>query len=212
MLDFDTALAACPLIAILRGVRPDEVVAIGHELVDAGFRLIEVPMNSPSPLESIEALQKTFGDRVMIGAGTVLSPDVVDQVASIGGRLIVMPHGDTRVVTAAHRKGLICTPGVATPTEGFAALAAGAAALKLFPAEQSSPGILKAWRSVFPVGTRFIPVGGITPDNMGPWLEAGAAGFGLGSALYRKGDSAAAVGEKARRFIAALNTKQGDDA
>lgn len=126
MLDFDTALAACPLIAILRGVRPAEVVAIGHELVDAGFRLIEVPMNSPSPLESIEALQKTFGDRVMIGAGTVLSPDVVDQVASIGGRLIVMPHGDTRVVTAAHRKGLICTPGVATPTEGFAALAAGA--------------------------------------------------------------------------------------
>lgn len=209
MLDFDTALSACPLIAILRGVRPDEVVAIGQQLVDAGFRLIEVPMNSPSPLESIEALQNAFGDRAVVGAGTVLAPEVVDQVAGIGGRLIVMPHADIKVIAAAHQKGLICTPGVATPTEGFAALTAGAAALKLFPAEQLSPAILKAWRSVFPAGTRFIPVGGITPDTMAPWLEAGAAGFGLGSALYRKGDSAEAVGENARRFIAALNKKQG---
>ncbi|AOX20728.1 2-dehydro-3-deoxy-6-phosphogalactonate aldolase [Kozakia baliensis] len=204
MKKFESVFAECPLIAILRGVRPDEVLEIGEELIGAGFRAIEVPMNSPSPLESIKALQKRFGDQAMIGAGTVLSVEAVEEVGRAGGRLIVMPHGDVRIVAAAKARGMICTPGVATPTEGFAALGAGADALKLFPSEQLGPAVLKAWRSVFPKDVRFLPVGGITPDNMTPWLEAGAAGFGLGSALYRKGDTARAVGENARRFVSAL--------
>ncbi|WP_029603514.1 2-dehydro-3-deoxy-6-phosphogalactonate aldolase [Kozakia baliensis] len=201
---FESVFAECPLIAILRGVRPDEVLEIGEELIGAGFRAIEVPMNSPSPLESIKALQKRFGDQAMIGAGTVLSVEAVEEVGRAGGRLIVMPHGDVRIVAAAKARGMICTPGVATPTEGFAALGAGADALKLFPSEQLGPAVLKAWRSVFPKDVRFLPVGGITPDNMTPWFEAGAAGFGLGSALYRKGDTARTVGENARRFVSAL--------
>ncbi|WP_367160762.1 2-dehydro-3-deoxy-6-phosphogalactonate aldolase [Kozakia baliensis] len=204
MKKFESVFAECPLIAILRGVRPDEVLEIGEELIGAGFRAIEVPMNSPSPLESIKALQKRFGDQAMIGAGTVLSVEAVEEVGRAGGRLIVMPHGDVRIVAAAKARGMICTPGVATPTEGFAALGAGADALKLFPSEQLGPAVLRAWRSVFPKDVRFLPVGGITPDNMTPWLEAGAAGFGLGSALYRKGDTARTVGENARRFVAAL--------
>ncbi|AOX17849.1 2-dehydro-3-deoxy-6-phosphogalactonate aldolase [Kozakia baliensis] len=204
MKKFESVFAECPLIAILRGVRPDEVLEIGEELIGAGFRAIEVPMNSPSPLESIKALQKRFGDQAMIGAGTVLSVEAVEEVGRAGGRLIVMPHGDVRIVAAAKARGMICTPGVATPTEGFAALGAGADALKLFPSEQLGPAVLKAWRSVFPKDVRFLPVGGITPDNMMPWLEAGAAGFGLGSALYRKGDTARTVGENARRFVSAL--------
>lgn len=204
MKKFESVFAECPLIAILRGVRPDEVLEIGEELIGAGFRAIEVPMNSPSPLESIKALQKRFGDQAMIGAGTILSVEAVEEVGRAGGRLIVMPHGDVRIVAAAKARGMICTPGVATPTEGFAALGAGADALKLFPSEQLGPAVLKAWRSVFPKDVRFLPVGGITPDNMTPWLEAGAAGFGLGSALYRKGDTARTVGENARRFVSAL--------
>ncbi|CAP56115.1 3.3.7 [Gluconacetobacter diazotrophicus PA1 5] len=201
---FDRALDVCPLVAILRGIRPDEVLDIGQALVEAGFAIIEVPMNSPEPLRSIRLLQDRFGDAALIGAGTVLSAEMVGQVADAGGRLIVMPHADVAVIGAARAAGMACTPGVATPTEGFAALAAGAAALKLFPAEQIGPGALKAWRSVFPAGTRFIPVGGITPDTMDPWVTAGAAGFGLGSALYRAGRSAGEVGATARLFIAGL--------
>ncbi|MBB2201241.1 2-dehydro-3-deoxy-6-phosphogalactonate aldolase [Gluconacetobacter tumulisoli] len=204
MTTFDDALAGCPLVAILRGVTPDEVLAVGDALVGAGFRIIEVPMNSPHPLRSIRLLQDRFGDNVLIGAGTVTSPDMVAQVAETGGRLIVMPHGDVAVIRAARAAGLYCTPGVATPTEGFAALAAGATALKMFPAEQLGPPTLAAWRSVFPAGTRFIPVGGVTPDTMGPFLDAGAAGFGLGSALYRAGRSAREVGVAARQFVDAL--------
>ncbi|GBQ84800.1 2-keto-3-deoxy-6-phosphogluconate aldolase [Gluconacetobacter johannae DSM 13595] len=204
MTSFDDALAACPLVAILRGVTPDEVLEVGDALVGAGFRIIEVPMNSPHPLRSIRLLQDRFGDSALIGAGTVTSPDMVVQVAEAGGRLVVMPHGDVAVIRAARALGLFCTPGVATPTEGFAALAAGATALKMFPAEQLGPPVLAAWRSVFPAGTRFIPVGGVTPDTMGPFLEAGAAGFGLGSALYRAGRSAREVGVAARRFVGAL--------
>ncbi|GBQ29261.1 2-dehydro-3-deoxy-6-phosphogalactonate aldolase [Gluconacetobacter azotocaptans] len=204
MTSFDDALAACPLIAILRGVTPDEVLEIGDALVEAGFRIIEVPMNSPHPLRSIRLLQDRFGETALIGAGTVTSPDMVVQVAEAGGRLIVMPHGDVAVIRAARALGLYCTPGVATPTEGFAALAAGATALKMFPAEQLGPPTLAAWRSVFPAGTRFIPVGGVTPDTMEAFLDAGAAGFGLGSALYRAGRSAREVGVAARRFVDAL--------
>jgi 2-dehydro-3-deoxyphosphogalactonate aldolase len=204
MVTFDDALSACPLVAILRGVRPDEVLEIGGVLVDAGFTIIEVPMNSPEPLRSIRLLQDRFGDTALIGAGTVLSVDGVGQVAAAGGRLVVMPHADVAIIRASRAAGLVCTPGVATPTEGFAALAAGATALKLFPAEQLGPAALKAWRSVFPAGTRFIPVGGVTPDTMAPWLAAGAAGFGLGSALYRAGWSARDVGAAARLFVDGL--------
>ncbi|GAB6969051.1 MULTISPECIES: 2-dehydro-3-deoxy-6-phosphogalactonate aldolase [Komagataeibacter] len=202
---FDTAFTRCPLIAILRGVQPHEALDIGRVLVDTGFTIIEVPLNSPAPYQSIALLQDTFGDRILVGAGTVTSPDAVGEVASHGGRLVVMPHADLAVITEAKKRGMICTPGVATPTEGFAALHAGADALKLFPAEQLGTKALTAWKSVFPRSTRFIPVGGITPDNMQSYLAAGAAGFGLGSALYRAGNTAADVGRAADRFMKALS-------
>ena len=189
-----------PLIAILRGVTPEEVVPIGRALRDADFAIIEVPLNSPRPLESIRRLRDDLGPDLLIGAGTVTSPEQVAQIAEVGGRIIVMPHGDTAVIRAAKTAGLICTPGISTPTEGFAALAAGADALKLFPAELLTPRILKAMLGVFPNGTRFLPVGGITPDTMAPFIEAGAAGFGLGSALYKPGMTAAEVDAKARDF------------
>lgn len=191
-----------PLIAILRGITPEEAVPVGMALVQAGFAIIEVPLNSPEPLESIRLLSAKFGSEVLVGAGTVLSPGAVTDVARAGGRLIVMPHSDPAVVRAARAAGLACTPGVATPTEGFAALANGADALKLFPAELLGPSVVKAWRSVFPRTTALLPVGGITPDNMGNFVAAGAAGFGLGSALYRAGVSAAEVATRAQRFVA----------
>lgn len=192
-----------PLIAILRGVRPDEVEAIGDALVDAGFAILEVPMNSPDPLDSIARLARRFPD-TLVGAGTVMSAQAVQDVAAAGGRIILMPHSDPIVVRAARDAGLLCVPGVATPTEGFAALANGAAALKLFPAEQLPPVVVKAWRAVLPADVRLLPVGGITPGNMDDYLAAGAAGFGLGSALYKPGLTAAEVGERAQAFRAAL--------
>ncbi|POF61804.1 2-dehydro-3-deoxy-6-phosphogalactonate aldolase [Novacetimonas maltaceti] len=201
---FDTAFARCPLIAILRGIQPHEVLDIGRVLVDTGFTIIEVPLNSPAPYQSIALLQDTFGDRVLVGAGTVTSPQAVGDVARHGGQLVVMPHADLAVIAEARKRGMICAPGVATPTEGFAALNAGADALKLFPAEQLGTKALRAWKSVFPPRTRFIPVGGIVPENMQSYLEAGAAGFGLGSALYRTGYSARDVGHAAGRFMKAL--------
>jgi 2-dehydro-3-deoxyphosphogalactonate aldolase len=196
-------LTRLPLIAILRGVTPDEVVAIGQSLVDAGFSVIEVPLNSPDPLESIRRLHIAFGDSVLIGAGIVMTAAQVSGVAEAGGNLIVMPHADATVIRAAKGKGLVCIPGIATPTEGFAALAAGADGLKLFPAELLTPKVLAAMRSVFPAATRFFPVGGITPDAMSAYVVAGATGFGLGSALYRKGDTAEQVGKNARAFVEA---------
>jgi 2-dehydro-3-deoxyphosphogalactonate aldolase len=197
------ALSPLPLVAILRGVRPDEVVAIGEALVAEGFRAIEVPLNSPEPVESVRRLAAALGDRALVGAGTVLSPDQVAEVAAAGGRLIVMPHGDPAVIRAAKARGLQCAPGVATPTEGFAALAAGADALKLFPAEMLGPAVLKAMLSVFPKGTLFLPVGGVAPGNMAPFVEAGASGFGLGSALYKPGQGVAEVARNARAFAQA---------
>jgi 2-dehydro-3-deoxyphosphogalactonate aldolase len=190
-----------PLVAILRGVTPDEVVAVGRALVDAGFAIVEVPLNSPTPLESIRRLADALGANTLVGAGTVTGTAQVRDVAHAGGRLVVSPHCDLEVVRAAKSAGLACTPGIATPTEGFAALAAGADALKLFPAELLTPTVLKALRSVFPEETRFLPVGGITPDNMAPYVAAGAAGFGLGSALYKRGDAPDAVAAKARTFV-----------
>jgi 2-dehydro-3-deoxyphosphogalactonate aldolase len=200
---FTEAMAGLPLVAILRGVRPDAVLAIGTALLDAGFTMIEVPMNSPEPLVSIARLQNSFGDRALIGAGTVLSAGQVAQVAATGAQLLVMPHADPEVIRAAKAAGMICVPGIATPTEGFAALAAGADALKLFPAELVGPAVLRAIRSVFPPATAFLPVGGITPTNLADFIAAGAAGFGLGSALFRPGDTAAAVRERAIQFAAA---------
>ena len=192
-----------PLVAILRGVTPDEVVDVSCALVDAGFAIIEVPLNSPNPLESIERLHAKLGEEILIGAGTVTKPAQVKEIAAVGGRLIVMPHCDAEVVRAAKGAGLACIPGIATPTEGFAALANGADALKLFPAELLTPAVLKSMRAVFPSATRFLPVGGITPDAMASYVAAGAAGFGLGGALYRRGDDASRVAANARDFVAA---------
>jgi 2-dehydro-3-deoxyphosphogalactonate aldolase len=198
-----------PLVAILRGATPDDVVAIGNVLRDAGFAIVEVPLNSPSPLESIRRLAESLGDGVLVGAGTVTSAAQVEEVKRAGGRLIVSPHLDVAVLRSAKAAGLACIPGIATPSEGFAALANGADALKLFPAELLTPTVLRALRSVFPADTRFLPVGGITPDTMAPYVAAGAAGFGLGSALYRPGDGPAVVGERARELARAWAASRG---
>jgi 2-dehydro-3-deoxyphosphogalactonate aldolase len=176
-----------PLVAILRGIRPDEAVAVGDVLGQAGFRVLEVPLNSPHPLESIHRLTQFLGKNFLVGAGTVMTPAQVKDVAAAGGRLIVMPHADTNVIRAAKEAGLICVPGVATPTEAFSALAAGADGLKLFPAEQVLPEGLKAWRAVLPKDVPVLPVGGIMPETMSRWISAGAQGFGIGSALYAPG-------------------------
>jgi 2-dehydro-3-deoxyphosphogalactonate aldolase len=192
-----------PLIAILRGIGPDEVLPVGLALAEAGFRIIEVPFNSPQPLRSIEALARGLGTGCLVGAGTVMTPAQVGQVADAGGRLIVMPHGDADVIRAAKARGLWCAPGIATPSEGFAALAAGADALKLFPAELLTPAVLKALRAVFPPEVIFLPVGGITPLNLAAYMAAGASGFGLGSALYKPGLSLARLKANAAAFIQA---------
>jgi 2-dehydro-3-deoxyphosphogalactonate aldolase len=200
-------LAPLPLVAILRGVTPDEALAIGEALVGAGFRAIEVPLNSPEPLASIRALADAFGERALIGAGTVRDPADVARIAAAGGRLVVMPHGDAAVIGAAKGRGLLCVPGVATPTEAFAALDAGADALKLFPAEALPPAVVKAWRAVLPEDVWLLPVGGIRPDSMAPYLAAGANGFGLGSALYKPGMTSAEVAANARTFVHAYGVR-----
>ncbi|MDE2279296.1 MAG: 2-dehydro-3-deoxy-6-phosphogalactonate aldolase [Xanthomonadaceae bacterium] len=199
-------LEPLPLVAILRGLAPDEAAATGRAIVAAGFRVLEVPLNSPQPLDSIARLAEALGANVLLGAGTVMTPAQVDAVANAGGRLIVMPHADTSVIRAAKAAGLLCVPGVATPTEAFAALAAGADGLKLFPAEQFSPAVLKAWRAVLPRTVPVLPVGGIAPDTMAPWIAAGATGFGIGSALYAPGRSLDDTTQRARAFAQAWHT------
>ncbi len=198
---FRTYLEECPLIAIVRGVTPDEAEAIGRAIIDAGIRIIEVPLNSPDPLKSIELLSATLGDRALIGAGTVLMAEQVPNVRAAGGGIIVSPNTNAEVIAASVAEGLVSCPGYFTPTDAFTAIAAGATALKLFPAEGSSPAALKAHRAVLPKDMPVIVVGGIHPGNMQPWIEAGAAGFGLGSALYRPGQSVAETAEKARAFV-----------
>lgn len=199
----DPHFAALPLIAILRGITPADVVAVGRELFAAGFRVIEVPMNSPEPIESIRRLAGEFGDRARIGAGTVLTSKQVRDVAAAGGTLVVSPNADPDVIRATKVAGLWSAPGVATPTEGFAALAAGADALKLFPAEQMGPPVVKAWRAVFPREVPLVPVGGVIIENMAAFVAAGASGFGLGSALYKPGMTAGDVRTAADNFVAA---------
>ena len=203
-MDVAALLAACPLVAILRGIRPDEAEAVGEALVAAGLRIIEVPLNSPDPLDSIARLQRRFGDAALIGAGTVRSPSDVDAVAEAGGRLIVTPHADPLLVRAAKARGLLAVPGFFTPAEAFALLDAGADALKLFPAEGGSPAMLRALLAVLPHGTMVLPVGGMEAGTLAPWRAAGAAGFGIGSSIYKPGDDAAAVAAKAARLMAAL--------
>jgi len=199
-----------PLIAILRGVRPDEVVAIGEALIDAGLRTIEVPLNSPDPLDSIGRLARAFGDRCLIGAGTVLRAEDVDAVKAVGGALIVTPNTDAAVIGRAVALGLQAAPGFATASEAFAAIAAGARALKLFPAATYGPAHLKALKSVLPKEVPVFAVGGVGPQDMAPWIAAGAAGFGVGGELYRPGDAPDAVGRKARALVSSLAAALSD--
>jgi 2-dehydro-3-deoxyphosphogalactonate aldolase len=198
-----TYLARCDLVAILRGVRPDEVVAIGDALEAEGIAIVEVPLNSPDPIESIRRLAAHAGGRMLVGAGTVMTEADVAAVAHAGGRLVVMPHAAAPVVRAARQRGMVAMPGFFTPSEAFAMLEAGADALKLFPAEAASPAVLRAIRAVLPAGTMVLPVGGVDAANIPAWRVAGAAGFGIGSAIYRPGDTAAEVARKARALRAA---------
>lgn len=201
---FRASFAACPLVAIVRGVTPDEAKAIGAAIVAAGIRIVEVPLNSPDPLRSIETLARRFGEEALIGAGTVLDPADVRRVADAGGRLIVSPNTDTEVIRATVDAGLISAPGYFTPSEAFAALKAGAHTLKLFPAEGASPAVVKAQRAVLPKDVPLIVVGGVRPDTMRQWLDAGANGFGLGSGLYKPGQAPAQVAEQARAYVGGL--------
>lgn len=197
-------LDQCPLVAIIRGVEPDESEAIGEAIYEAGIRIIEVPLNSPDPLASIEKLANRFGEDVLVGAGTVLDPIDVGPVWDAGGRIIVSPDTNVDVISATAAIGLVSSPGYFTPSEAFAAIRAGATALKLFPAEAAAPAVLKAQLAVIPKGVPILPVGGIKPDNMRPWLDAGATGFGLGGGLYKPGQSASETLAKARAYVAGL--------
>ena len=200
----DKALKTVPLVAILRGLQPAEALAVGQALLSTGWTLIEIPLNSPQPLDSIAAMAAAY-PQALTGAGTVLTLEDVRNVHAAGGQLIVSPNFNPAVVREAVRLGLVCLPGVMTASEAFAALAAGATGLKLFPAEMITPGVVKAMRAVLPANTLVFPVGGITPQNMKPYLAAGANGFGIGSALYRPGSPAADVTENAMKFIASCS-------
>ena len=202
---FGDRLKRWPLVAILRGIKPGDAPDIGTMLVETGFTIIEVPLNSPEPYASIVRLAKRLGDKALVGAGTVTDWEQVTKVADAGGRVIVMPHADERVVEAAKRRNLFVVPGFATPTEAFRMIHAGADAIKLFPAEANPPKVLKALRAVLPREVPILPVGGITPQNMNEYWIAGADGFGLGSALYKPGMTVEQVEQSAAAFGLALN-------
>jgi 2-dehydro-3-deoxyphosphogalactonate aldolase len=201
---FEQAFAQCPLVAILRGVKPDEVEVIGLALVEAGFTLIEVPLNSPDPFTSIARLAQTLGSRALVGAGTVMQVEEVKRVAEAGGQLIVSPHCDPAIISAARAQGRVALPGCMTPTEIFTAQKAGAHAIKLFPAELIGPVGVKALRAVVPLSLPLLAVGGVTPEGIAAYRTAGADGFGLGSALYKPGMEPAQIAKNARAFVAAL--------
>ena len=198
-------LERSPLVAILRGVKPSEVESIGHALERAGVAIVEVPLNSPDPFESIAILSRTFGDRMMIGAGTLTKPSQVAELAAAGGRLVVTPHADTAIVRAAKEAGMIAFPGFFNPTEAFALLEAGADGIKLFPAEVLGAPMLRAMLAVLPKSTIVIPVGGVDANNVAPWMAAGALGLGIGSSIYKPGDDAVVVEKKARALMAAVH-------
>jgi 2-dehydro-3-deoxyphosphogalactonate aldolase len=200
---FAEAMANMPLVAILRGLTPDESPPVLAALIDAGFLLIEAPLNSPRPLETIRLMRAAAPPDVLIGAGTVTRLDEVGAVAEAGGDLVISPHCNVNIVAAAKRRGLIAVPGVSTPSEAFAALGAGADALKAFPAEMILPPVIKAWRAVIGADVPILPVGGISPQSMADYVAAGASGFGLGSALYKAHDSADKVAASAAAFVAA---------
>jgi 2-dehydro-3-deoxyphosphogalactonate aldolase len=204
-MDLRAALSYCPIVAILRGVKPDEIDAIGDALIEAGVTVVEVPLNSPQPFESIRLLSARHGHHALIGAGTVLEAPDVARVKEAGGRLVVAPNFDADVVRAAKAAGLATLPGVMTPSEGFAALKAGADGLKLFPAEIIPPLVFKAWRAVFPADCLMLAVGGVGVENIRTYREAGASGYGIGSALYKPGRAAAEIGPLARALVAALS-------
>ena len=201
MTAFQSALRDCSLIAILRGIAPEQALAVGQALIDAGIRVIEVPLNSPRPFESVSLLAKAFGSQAVVGAGTVMTAAQIEQTKTAGGRLIVMPHSDLDLIRAARKVGMWVAPGVATPTEAFAALAAGAHALKLFPAEMIGPAVVKSLRAVLPKEALLIPVGGMSAENIPAYRAAGAGAFGIGSTLYTPGRSAADVRSIARDLV-----------
>lgn len=194
-----------PLVAILRGVKPSEIEAIGEALIEAGFGIIEVPLNSPDPFETIAIMAKAFGDRALVGAGTVLSVDDVDRVVDAGGRLIVSPDCKPAVIARTVERGGLSFPGVFTPTEAFAAIDAGCHALKFFPASLHGPGGVKAIKAVLPEGLPVLAVGGVTVPTIGEWLEAGTDGFGIGSNVYKVSWDVAQVGLEAKAFVAAYD-------
>jgi 2-dehydro-3-deoxyphosphogalactonate aldolase len=202
MPDLLTTLKQCPVVAILRGVKPDEIDAVGDALIEAGITIIEVPLNSPDPFDSIGRLARRHGARALIGAGTVLETPDVARVKDAGGELIVAPNFDADVVSATKAAGLVALPGVMTPSEGFAALKAGADGLKLFPAEIIPPAVFKAWRAVFPPECPLLAVGGVGVDNLKIYAQAGASGYGIGSALYKPGRSPAEIAPLARALVA----------
>jgi 2-dehydro-3-deoxyphosphogalactonate aldolase len=209
MMTFEQAAEACGIVAILRGVTPDEVAGVGDALCEAGIRIVEVPLNSPEPFRSIAALAARFHDRMVVGAGTVLDEGSVDRLKAAGGQISVSPDCNPGVIARAVERGMIPLPGVFTPTEAFTAVRSGARHLKLFPAEAASPKTVKAWKAVLPRDVKIYAVGGVTPANMKDWAEAGCAGFGIGSNIYKPGMSPQDVGKAARDFVAAWNELRG---
>jgi len=202
--DFRLYFAECPLVGIVRGVAPDEAEVIAQALYDGGIRIIEVPLNSPEPFESIQIIAEKFGGRALVGAGTVLDSADVSRVAQAGGRLVVSPNTNAAVIGATVAAGLVSSPGYFTPSEAFEAIRAGAHAIKLFPAEAASPAVVKSQRAVLPKDVPLIVVGGVTPESIPGWMAAGADGFGLGGGLYKSGQDSQSTLEKARAFVAAV--------
>jgi 2-dehydro-3-deoxyphosphogalactonate aldolase len=208
-LELRSWLERCPVVAILRGIQPAQAESIGLALQRAGIAIVEVPFNSPNPLESIAILSRSFGARMLVGAGTLTRPAQVEEVAAAGGQFVVTPHADTAIVRAAKQAGLGAAPGFFNPTEAFSLLEAGADALKLFPAEVLGPPMLKAMLAVLPRSTVIVPVGGVDTQNVATWLAAGALGIGAGSSIYKPGDDARTVEGKAQALVAAVKTKLG---